>query len=118
VEQGGYSSDNLLTVDQRSFAHIVQSEAVEFLRPEQLELGAVVKSIHHDRDGVTVVLTDGRVMSADYALVTFSLGVLQYDDVLFEPALPEWKAEAIHGMSMVVIRPQKIGGFLISNVIT
>jgi len=39
-------------------------------------------------------------LSADYALVTFSLGVLQHDDVHFEPALPHWKEEAIHGMAM------------------
>ncbi|KAI0032339.1 amine oxidase, partial [Vararia minispora EC-137] len=100
VEQGGYSSDNLLTVDQRSFAHIVQSEAAEFLEPDQLMLGATVRSVRYDPDGVTVVLTDGRSLTADHALVTFSLGVLQYDDVLFEPPLPDWKMEAIHGMAM------------------
>jgi polyamine oxidase len=48
-----------------------------------------------------VSLSDGSSLSADYALVTFSLGVLQHDDVLFEPALPTWKSEAIHGMAMV-----------------
>jgi len=47
-----------------------------------------------------VSLADGTSLSADYALVTFSLGVLQHDDVLFEPALPRWKSEAIHGMVM------------------
>ena len=41
---------------------------------------------------------DNSSLSADYALVTFSLGVLQHDDVLFDPALPNWKSEAIHGM--------------------
>jgi polyamine oxidase len=48
-----------------------------------------------------VSLADGSSLSADYALVTFSLGVLQHDDVHFEPALPHWKKEAIHGMVMV-----------------
>lgn len=47
-----------------------------------------------------VVLEDGSTLSADHVLVTFSLGVLQNDDVIFEPALPKWKTEAIHGMSM------------------
>ena len=48
-----------------------------------------------------VVLEDRSTLSADHVLVTFSLGVLQNDDVIFEPALPKWKTEAIHGMSMV-----------------
>lgn len=30
-----------------------------------------------------------------------SLGVLQHDDVAFEPPLPMWKKEAIHSMNMV-----------------
>ena len=30
-----------------------------------------------------------------------SLGVLQHDDVRFEPPLPMWKREAIHSMTMV-----------------
>ena len=57
--------------------------------------------IKYSHDGVRVILADGTSLSADYALVTFSLGVLQHEDVLFEPALPKWKSEAIHGMAMV-----------------
>lgn len=50
-----------------------------------------------------VKLVDGSELCADYALVTFSLGVLQHDDVTFEPELPSWKKEAIHSMGMVQI---------------
>lgn len=32
--------------------------------------------------------------------VTFSLGVLQHDDVVFNPPLPSWKKEAIQSMTM------------------
>jgi polyamine oxidase len=64
-------------------------------------LNATVKTIKYSNDGVSVSLADGSSLSADYALVTFSLGVLQHEDVLFEPALPKWKSEAIHGMAMV-----------------
>jgi len=48
-----------------------------------------------------VRLFDGSELRADYALVTFSLGVLQHDDVTFEPELPSWKKEAIYSMGMV-----------------
>jgi len=37
---------------------------------------------------------------ADYALVTFSVGVLQNIDVTFVPALPDWKQEAIQSITM------------------
>jgi polyamine oxidase len=90
-----------LTTDQRGFASIVQSEAVEFLSEEQVQLNAIVETITYSKDGVSVSLSDGSNSSADYALVTFSLGVLQHDDVHFEPVLPKWKSEAIHGMAMV-----------------
>ena len=33
--------------------------------------------------------------------MTFSVGVLQNDDVVFEPALPDWKQEAIQSIVMV-----------------
>lgn len=48
-----------------------------------------------------VSLADGATLHADYALCTFSLGVLQHNDVQFIPPLPAWKQEAIHSMSMV-----------------
>ena len=64
-------------------------------------LDSTVETIRYSKDGVSVSLKDGTVLTADYALVTFSLGVLQNDDVVFEPDLPAWKTEAIHGMTMV-----------------
>ncbi|KAI0059137.1 amine oxidase [Artomyces pyxidatus] len=100
VDQGGFSAENLLSTDQRGFASILQAEAAEFLTEEQVLLNTTVKTIKRSSNGVSVSLTDGSSLSADYALVTFSLGVLQNDDVLFDPPLPEWKAEAIHGMAM------------------
>lgn len=51
-------------------------------------LSAIVKTISWSGAGVTVVLEDGHSISGDYALCTFSLGVLQNDDVAFKPSLP------------------------------
>ncbi|TFY77404.1 hypothetical protein EWM64_g6607 [Hericium alpestre] len=100
ADQGGFSHENLLSVDPRGFVSILQDEAAEFLTEEQVVLNATVETIKYSRDGVSVIFADGSSLSADYALVTFSLGVLQNDDVAFEPPLPDWKMEAIHGMNM------------------
>ncbi len=47
-------------------------------------------------DGVIVTTSDGSCVQADYAVCTFSLGVLQRENAIsFEPALPTWKKTAI-----------------------
>ncbi|KAI5118801.1 hypothetical protein M0805_005143 [Coniferiporia weirii] len=99
-DMGGFSEDNLLCIDQRGFKTIIQAEAAEFLTPAQLMLNATVKEISYSASGVNVTLTNGTHLSADYALVTFSLGVLQNDDVVFKPTLPDWKQEAIQSITM------------------
>ena len=96
-----FSDENLLSVDPRGFKRLVQAEAATFLHPDQLRLNAIVTTVRTARDGVAVVLQDGTELVADYALCTFSLGVLQHDDVAFTPPLPAWKREAIHSTSMV-----------------
>ncbi|KAJ6589044.1 hypothetical protein B0H19DRAFT_1226703 [Mycena capillaripes] len=100
VDQGGFSDRNLLSIDQRGFKHFVQAEAQTFLTPAQTLLNATVRTIAYSHDGVVVTLVNGTSISADYAITTFSLGVLQNDDVLFEPSLPMWKQESIQSMSM------------------
>ena len=102
VGQGGFSEENEFSIDQRGFKTFIQREA-QFLEPEQVLLNATVKSISYSRKGVTVTLVDGPESSVDYAFTTFSLGVLQHDDVSFEPELPYWKQEAIYSMDMVRI---------------
>ncbi|KAH9922372.1 amine oxidase [Fomitopsis serialis] len=97
---GGFSYENLLSVDQRGFKTLIQAEARESLNPAQVRLNSTVSEINSSKHGVKVTLTDGHVLRADYALCTFSLGVLQHSDVKFVPPLPAWKREAIHSMSM------------------
>ena len=101
---GGFSEDNLLCIDQRGFKTIIQAEAAEFLTAEQTMLNSTVKAIAYSKDGVEVELTDGNKLQADYALVTFSVGVLQNDDVGFKPILPDWKQEAIQSITMVRLK--------------
>ena len=77
-----------MSLDQRGFKTLIQQEAAEFLSVEQRMLNATVRTVAHSQDGVTITLADGTTLSADYALCTFSLGVLQNDDVRFHPLLP------------------------------
>ena len=103
-----FSDANLLSVNQRGFATFLNAEAGTFLHAHQVRLNATVAAVHafeggpgESGGGVSVVLADGTELRADHALCTFSLGVLQHDDVVFDPPLPAWKREAIHSMSMV-----------------
>ncbi|KZT05137.1 amine oxidase [Laetiporus sulphureus 93-53] len=99
-DSGGFSDDNLFSIDERGFKALIQSEADAFIKLNQLRLNSTVKVISSSKRGVTVTLVDGTILKADYALCTFSLGVLQHGDVAFEPALPAWKQEAIYSMTM------------------
>ncbi|KAF8064162.1 amine oxidase [Lyophyllum atratum] len=100
ADQGGFSEDNLLNIDQRGFKTFIQEEAKEFLKPSQLRLNSTVKTVSWSGSGVKILLADGSLISGDYALCTFSLGVLQNDDVTFTPDLPAFKQEAIASMTM------------------
>lgn len=94
-------------MDQRGFKHLVQAEADQLRHhPEdpnrpRVMLNSTVQVIRYDASGVEIQLESGRVLRAEYAIVTFSLGVLQHDEVVFEPRLPAWKVEAIESMTMV-----------------
>ena len=99
---GGFSEDNLLSIDQRGFKTFIQKEAASFLKPSQVLLNSTVTKIAYSNNGVTVTLANGKKLSADYAICTFSVGVLQNDDVTFVPELPDWKQEAIQSITMVI----------------
>lgn len=77
-----------MSIDQRGFKSLIQLEAAEFLKQSQQRLNSTVKTVAHSNTSVTVTLANGEKLSADYALCTFSLGVLQNDDVVFSPELP------------------------------
>jgi polyamine oxidase len=48
----------------------------------------VVREIKYSPGGVTVKTEDNSVYSADYVMVSASLGVLQSDLIQFKPKLP------------------------------
>jgi len=88
TDQGGFSDDNRMSIDQRGFKSLIQLEAKEFITSQQQMLNSTVKNIQYSSNGVTVTLTNGEKVTGDYALCTFSLGVLQNDDVTYDPVLP------------------------------
>ncbi|KAI6106451.1 amine oxidase [Pisolithus croceorrhizus] len=98
----GYSDVDMLSVDPRGFACIVQAEAATFLNTSQVLFNQTVTTIQYSQSGVTVQTESGYTLTADHALVTFSVGVLQGTDVSFEPALPDWKRAAISNIEMPV----------------
>ncbi|PSN64925.1 polyamine oxidase-like protein [Corynespora cassiicola Philippines] len=97
-----YSEDNNFVIDQRGFNYWLKGIASTFLRPNdtRLLLNTIVTDIEYSSDGVTVSMEDGSCIEAEYAICTFSLGVLQNEVVTFKPELPEWKDTSIATFSM------------------
>lgn len=88
--------------DDRGFNIIIKGEASTFLTKNdpRLMLNTIVSAVNYTDASVTVTMNDGSCIEADYAICTFSLGVLQQDVVDFEPPLPAWKTEGIFSMQM------------------
>ncbi|KAJ5248812.1 hypothetical protein N7468_000263 [Penicillium chermesinum] len=97
-----FSDENNYVWDQRGYSRIITSEASTFLTKDdpRVHLNTRVTNISYTDSGVTIHSSDGSCVSAAYAIVTFSLGVLQSDAVTFAPALPDWKQTAIAKFSM------------------
>ncbi|KAG0642597.1 hypothetical protein HOY80DRAFT_1036181 [Tuber brumale] len=89
------SSDNNLVIDPRGYKTVIikQAEEIPSHQPK-IMLNQVIETITYTSTGVTVTTKSGHTIHAEYALCTFSLGVLQHDDVKFVPPLPDWKREA------------------------
>ena len=88
--------------DERGFNTFIQGEAATYLTPDdsRLLLNTIVTNITYDHDGVVVTAADGSCVHAEYAICTFSVGVLQDNLVAFSPELPEWKRTGIQSFEM------------------
>jgi polyamine oxidase len=69
------------------------------------KLNRKVTNITYDDQGVTVITEGGKTYTADYVIVTFSLGVLQKEVVTFAPPLPDWKRYSIMGAAFMTDLP-------------
>ena len=97
-----FSEENNFVIDQRGFNALIKGVASTFLQQNdsRLLLNMIVTDIKYTTDGVTITTDDGGCIQADYAICTFSLGVLQNDAVTFTPELPEWKSSSIATFQM------------------
>ncbi|KAF0328705.1 flavin containing amine oxidoreductase [Colletotrichum asianum] len=96
-----WADENNLVHDARGFVTFFKEEAKLFLdESSQLKLKTIVKNITYSSESVTVYNEDGSCITADHAICTFSLGVLQKEVVSFSPELPRWKRTAIQSMTM------------------
>ena len=86
----------------RGFKTIIEGEAATFLddNDPRLLVNTKVSRVKYTDDGVTVVMSDNSCIQADYAICTFSLGVLQSEVVDFVPSFPSWKTKGIFSMQM------------------
>ena len=100
----GFSERNQFSIDQRGYNAFLYGQASEFLNPNdsRLLLNTIVKNVTWSDSGVSVINQDGSCIEAEYAITTFSVGVLQSGDISFNPPLPSWKTEAIQTFQMGV----------------
>ncbi|KAJ8308859.1 hypothetical protein KUTeg_013733 [Tegillarca granosa] len=98
------NEEDILVKDSRGYSHLVRSLLNTFLkeREDRLILNKVVTEISYTNNSVMVRTHDNHTFTADYAIVTFSLGVLQQRIVKFTPPLPFWKRESISQLKMAV----------------
>lgn len=106
-----WGPDYLFIDDPRGYQGVIEGLASEFLDIDDLEnenrilMNSPIATVKYDGDGVTVVLRNGTEYTADYGVITFSIGVLQSDIVEFEPELPYWKKENILAFRYVDYTP-------------
>ncbi|KAI7878596.1 amine oxidase [Lichtheimia hyalospora FSU 10163] len=99
---GPDSDSDRFVLDPRGFKHIFLEEAKKFLKKDddRVLYNTLVTKIEYDQNGVAIQTNTSDVILADYAITTFSVGVLQSDDIEWSPRLPDWKLEGIYGFDM------------------
>ena len=95
------NSDLLLVNDQRGFSYMVKQLAEEMNdTADRFIFNQTIGEIKYNANGVTVTTTEDNVHTADYVIVTVSLGVLQQRLLTFVPPLTESKQMAIDKFGM------------------
>eukprot|EP01084_Bolivina_argentea_P009926 18532_1 len=94
-----YGDQDLFVTDSRGFQGITKLVATDFI--DKIRLNAPIKTVAYDaNEGVTVTLENGEMLSSNYGIITFSLGVLQSNLVTFSPPVPSWKSNAWNQFGM------------------
>lgn len=104
-----YGDDEYFVADSRGYEYIAHKLAQEFLEShngtitdDRLKLRKIVKEIEYTDKGVKILTEDGSAYTAESAIVSVSLGVLQTKLISFKPDFPLWKLLAIYKFDMVI----------------
>lgn len=95
----GVPGEDSFITDQRGVWTLFRDFYSSF--PEKILLNQTVIKIKYGDESVEVTTDEGITYIADYALCTFSTGVLSSGMVTFDPDLPDWKKEAIFRLRLV-----------------
>ena len=93
------AGEDTFITDQRGVWSLYRDFYSSF--PEKILVNQTVTRITYSDESVEVTTAEGIIYSAEYALCTFSTGVLGSKMVTFDPDLPDWKKEAIFRLRMV-----------------
>ena len=96
-KESRYYFRDIYIKDDRGYAYLINKLLEEVIGDdaEKLKFNQIVSNIEDTGDQVTVTTSTGESYTADYVILTLSLGVLQGKRVEFRPELPEWKMDAI-----------------------
>lgn len=90
----GFPGEDFFITDQRGYWTLFSDFYIRFR--EKILLNKPVTKICYSDNSVTATTADGDEFIADYALSTFSSGVLGSGLVEFDPPFPKWKLEVIY----------------------
>ena len=93
------AGEDTFITDQRGVWSLYRDFYSNF--PEKILVNQTVTRIKYSDQSVEVTTAEGIIYAAEYALCTFSTGVLGSKMVTFDPDLPDWKKEAIFRLRMV-----------------
>ncbi len=96
-----WSDEDQLVTDQRGYATLVREEARLLATDQNILYNSTVTAVTYSNSLVNITLRNGPIIMGDYAICTFSIGVLQYNDVQFVSQFPAWKQESIFTFKMV-----------------
>ncbi|XP_048255136.1 polyamine oxidase 1-like [Haliotis rufescens] len=81
--------------DDRGYEFILKKYVENVLQEndQRIRLNETVKTINYTDTNVSVTTASGKIFTADFVIVTFSIGVLKSGSVTFIPPLPDWKMD-------------------------
>ncbi|KAK2165637.1 hypothetical protein LSH36_47g00002 [Paralvinella palmiformis] len=102
------SYEELIVIDQDGGLFQIARQLLDDVMgndDRRLKLNHLITEILYADDGVRVTTSDKRSYTADYVIITVSLGVLQNEVITFDPPLPGWKRYSLMAATLVTDYP-------------